>query len=66
MTLDDIKILIAKINSKKDDPEAAHGNEDNLHVAFIRHVAEVGDPTLKEMAIEILKTDKISFDRWCA
>ena len=66
MTLDEVKVWVAKIDAGKDDDECAHVDEDALHEAFIRHVAEVGDPALKEMAIEVLKTVDISFARWCA
>ena len=66
MTLDEVKAWVAKIDAGKDDDEGAHCGEDDLHEAFIRHVAEVGDPALREMANEVLKTGDISFARWHA
>ena len=66
MTLDEVKTWVAKIDAGSGDDECAHCEEDELHVAFIRHVAEVGDPALKEMATEVLKTGDISFSRWHA
>ena len=66
MTVDEVKAWVAKIDAGKDDDECAHCDEDDLHEAFIRLVAEVGDPALKELATEVLKTDDISFSRWCA
>jgi hypothetical protein len=66
VTLDEIKEWVAKIDAGKGDDDRAHGDEDGLHEAFIRHVAEVGDPALKEMATEVLKTNGISFLRWHA
>jgi hypothetical protein len=66
VTLDEVKAWVAKIDAEKDDDECAHCDEDDLHEAFIRHVAESGDPALKEMAIEVLKTGDISFSRWHA
>ena len=64
VTLDEVKAWVAKIDAGKDDDGCAHCDEDDLHKAFIRHVAEVGDPALKEMATEVLKTGDISFARW--
>ena len=66
MTLDEVKAMVANINTSEDDNETAHCKEDNLHLAFIRHVAKVGDPALMEMATEVLKTCDISFSRWYA
>ena len=66
MTLDEVKAWVAKIYAGRGDDECAHSEEDDLHVAFIRHVAEVGDPALKEMATEVLKTNNISFSGWHA
>jgi len=66
MDLDEVKKRVADIGFMQGDDEAAHSNEDDLHVDFIRHVAAAGTPELAEMAKEILKVCDMDFARWCA
>lgn len=69
MKVNEIRAWVSEIRTlqAENDYEFAHSKEDQLHLAFIRHVAnETTDPILKEMALEVLKADDISFPRWCA
>jgi hypothetical protein len=66
MTLPEIKSMVEKIDfeANNDDREQAHIDEDALYEKFVRHVADAGDPALKKMATEVLKTKYINFRRW--
>lgn len=66
MNLNEINEAVAKIEATKNDDEVAHGMEDDLREAFIRHVAETAGGDLAEMARAVLKTNEIDFCRWCA
>jgi hypothetical protein len=67
LTLADIRAAVADIDAIKGDDESAHGREDDLRRAFIQHVAAHGRPAeLAEMAREVLRTDEMDFERWCA
>jgi len=48
------------------DDAWAHCEEDDLHVAFIKYIAENGPPDLSAMALEVLKTEDLDFCRWHA
>jgi hypothetical protein len=63
MTLKEIKSRIKYIKSNKRDNESAHASEDQLFFDFIKHVASLDIP-LSILAKEVLKTDKIKFERW--
>lgn len=65
MNVDEVKLAVQKINDMRDDDEAAHGNEDDLHRSVLRAIAE-GSPVAQELAKEALKTLDIDFSRWCA
>ena len=66
MTREGIAAVIADIRRLRCDPELAHAMEDELHVEFIRHVAESGYGELSELAAEVVKTGEVEFPRWCA
>jgi hypothetical protein len=66
VTLNGIRKRVAAIEAMKGDDELAHGAEDDLREEFIRFIAAGPDRALGEMAAEVLKTEKISFFRWCA
>lgn len=66
MNLNDINKVVGEIDAAKGDDERAHGMEDDLRAAFIRHVAETAGGDLAEMARAVLKTEEINFCRWCA
>lgn len=66
MNIEEVRQKVAEIEKCKNDSERAHDQEDLLHVAFIRFVAETGNKTLSAMAKEVLKTGEISFPRWTA
>ena len=64
MKLKEIKERLKEIEKVKDDPESAHAKKDDLYRDFIKYVASINDTFLKEKAIEVLKVEKIDFDRW--
>jgi len=66
MTLEGIRKAVKQIEDCAEDFEVAHGLEDTLHLTFIDHVANCNNHTLSEMAKEVLKTEKIKFERFCA
>lgn len=66
MTMEEIEKAVQHIREIAGDDEAAHGREDELHVAFIRHVADTACAELAKKARRVLTTSKIRFSRWCA
>lgn len=66
MNIETIKETVRKIESIKEDHEAAHGLEDDLYHRFLLHVSMYGNDYLGKMADEILKTKNIDFPRYCA
>ena len=67
MTEDQINQFIAKVRAAADDDddEVAHSKEDELMVAFIRHVSAQGGE-LGRLADIVLATQDLDFARWCA
>lgn len=55
MNLKDIEKEVEKIKSIKADAEMAHGLEDCLRDAFIKHVADTAGGELAKMAKAVLK-----------
>jgi hypothetical protein len=66
LDIDEIKARVADIQYLQFDSEGAHWREDSLYADFAKHVANYGPPGLAEMAREMLKTQELGFDRWCA
>ena len=68
MTTQDIEARIAAIAERvRDrDNESAHALEDELYVAFIRHVAQTTSPPLSDMARRVLDVHAMRFSRWYA
>lgn len=66
MTPEQIRAIVAKIEAMRDDDEAAHSEEDSLHVRVLMSIAagQAEDPAA--CAAEALKTREIDFARWCA
>ena len=65
MTRDEIMLRIERIRSLRDDPEAAHSEEDALREDFIRYVSTF-DIRLADKAALVLTTKDIEFPRWTA
>ena len=65
MTTDEIKERVAAIGKIAWDDEVAHGQEDQLYADVLRYLA-AGLGEAAELAREALKTEEISFARWCA
>ena len=64
MNIKQIKGSIQAIKDIQGDYEVAHGMEDDLHIEFINHVAKCEDEDLRLMALEVLKTSKLTFPRY--
>ena len=65
MNIQKIKEQIAEIEDS--DSESAHAEEDMLYTKFVEHVSLYpNDLDLREMALEVLKTKSMDFDRWYA
>lgn len=65
MTIEQVKERVKHIESISNDDEAAHSNEDALWRDVLSAVAK-GHPDSVKLAKEALKTEKISYARWCA
>ena len=65
MTLDKIERRVRKIKNKIHDDEMAHSMEDDLREDFIKYIAS-HENEYQEMAIAVLRTNKLKFARWCA
>ena len=61
-------VEIASIGEERGDDETAHSLEDDLHIAFIRFVADKGQsrPALSRLAQLVLTSGDIKFARWCS
>ena len=66
MRLETIEKTVEKIESCKNDFEAAHSMEDRLFHAFVEYVSYEGDEKLRKMAQAVLKSKDIDFPRHCA
>ena len=67
MTLEEIRWRVGQIEASKRDYEKAHGMEDDLYANFIKYIASLKNcHGLPAMAKELLKTQDISFVRYCA
>ena len=66
MNIDEAKLGVGEIGNWASDDESAHILEDKLRGDFIRYVATDGPEWLKEIAVEILRTEDIEFARWYA
>ncbi len=66
MTPDEARAAVEHIRAVSGDSEVAHSEEDELHVQFIRHVAEHGPDELRAVARIILETEEMGFSRWTA
>lgn len=66
MTIDEIRERVEIIRGLSDDPERAHGVEDELHQAVLDAIAKglCVDPAA--CAAEALKTLELAFPRWYA
>lgn len=56
---------VERVAHMKGDDEAAHSAEDTLYHEFVEFVATQDGP-YADIAKEILKTQAIQFQRWCA
>lgn len=65
MTPDEVIKRVAEIAACCDDPEGAHGMEDDLYEDILRGIV-AGDADVASIAKEALKTKEIDFPRWCA
>jgi hypothetical protein len=65
MTVDEIRAKVAGIAANARDNEQAHSHEDHLHQSVLAAIRD-GAPNPAELAAEALKTQELSFARWCA
>ncbi len=68
LTVDQVKSEVDRIAAVADDDEAAHSAEDDLHVEVLTAIA-VGALTgldAQRTALAALKSQDVSFNRWCA
>lgn len=65
MTIADVVARVDEIENASGDPESAHSLEDDLWRDVLQAIAD-GAPNAAGLAREALKTQDISFPRWCA
>ena len=65
-TIAQVKAAVEHIRQISRDDEGAHGEEDDLHQAVLRSIANGTAEDPVTMADEALKTQDIEFARWCA
>jgi hypothetical protein len=65
MTVKDVQRRVAEIDALGNDPESAHGSEDQLYVEVLTAIAEgVSNPG--ELAAAALKAAELDYTRWYA
>ncbi len=66
MTINELIMMIGKIERKKGDDEAAHCLEDDMRERVLQAIAagDCMDPA--ELARIALTSSEIPFERWCA
>ena len=65
LTVDVVRSRVASIAKIGGDPECAHSSEDTLRDDVLEAIA-AGAPNAQELAREALKTNDLTFPRWCA
>ena len=67
MDLKEVRDTVALLNNhgKPTDNEMAHEMEDDLYIDVLKEVV-AGNPEVREMAKEALKTQTFDFTRWYA
>lgn len=66
LTVDDVLKAVADIDAARGDDEAAHSMEDDLHQRVLSAIAKGRCADPQACAAAALKTNEISFARWCA
>ena len=61
-----VKAAVTAIGSMSGDDEVAHGWEDELHFAVLKHIAKGTCKEPEKCAKIAISTGKIEFARWCA
>jgi len=57
---------VASIIEMKNDDEAAHAAEDDLHQKVLRYISDNAPDPWSGLSSAALKTEGIDFARWCA
>jgi hypothetical protein len=66
VTPDQVRAKVNRIKEVIDDPEAAHGREDDLWAWVLKAIANDNCTDPAACAKEALKTQKLDFSRWYA
>ncbi len=66
LTIKTIEAEVKRIREMAGDDEATHVTEDDLHQSTLRAIADGKCENPRECARAALKTQEISFARWCA
>lgn len=62
----EVRRKIGEIAESMDDPERAHGLEDDLYEFVLKAIASNDTDDARGLCLEALKTKKMDFERWCA
>lgn len=65
MDASSVRGRVEAIAAVSHDAERAHSEEDELHLAVLRAIAD-GAPGAADLAREALRASELSFSRWCA
>lgn len=66
LTIKDVEALLADVRASAEDAESAHSMEDRMHQLVLRAIADGKCENPREAARIALKSQEISFARWCA
>jgi hypothetical protein len=66
LTLEHVLKMLEDVYASAGDNEAAHGLEDRMHQTVLRAIADGKCEEPREAARIALKSQEISFARWCA
>jgi hypothetical protein len=66
MNIDQVKKRVDYIRTIAGDDEAAHTEEDDLHMDVLKAIADGNCADPSAIAREALATGEIKFNRWCA
>lgn len=65
--LNTIEDRVDAIAQEAHDPEAAHGDEDDLYEEVLTWIRDhSSDDAARRLAREALRTKELDFSRWCA
>ena len=66
VTKKEIKEWVKDIERNMNDPEVAHGSEDELYITFIEYIRDKAPEPYSSKAKEVLKATELDYPHWTA